>query len=253
MNSNTTYVITGVNRGLGLGLLKALVVRPYTTVIGTVRSEAAATGLKAHNISIGVGSHLYIAIIDLSTAPSPIAIKDAVNSAVGNSLDHVDVLINNAGVCPRMTLAAETTAEDLRIVFETNTIAPLMVFQALWPLMRRSKSEPKLIMMSSSVGSIGQSELLPGGAYGASKAALNWITRSLHLQTEREGLVAVALHPGWVQTRAGSFVAEQWGYASGPPDTLESSVRDILGTIDEATRTDLGGKFITQTRRHIDW
>lgn len=53
-------------------------------------------------------------------------------------MHHINVLINNAGSVPPMTRAIETTAEDLRAAFETDTIALLLVFQALWPLMKKS-------------------------------------------------------------------------------------------------------------------
>ncbi|KAH8668394.1 hypothetical protein BX600DRAFT_434934 [Xylariales sp. PMI_506] len=268
--NNTVYVVTGANSGLGLGLVKSLLARPSTTVIGTVRNAAAAASLEkefaaaASALSVsGSSSALHIVQLDFTTAPEPHQVRDAVVAAAGPSLDHVDVLICNAGLCPPLVSAAATGAADMRTAFETNAIAPLMVFQGLWPLLQKrsssssssssSTSAPKLIMVSSSVGSIGQQEPLPGGAYGASKAALNWVTRSLHLQHEADGLVAVALHPGWVQTRNGDFAAREWGYAAGPPETVENSVRGMLEVIDGASRDTVSGKFVTYTGEILSW
>ncbi|KAK7423085.1 hypothetical protein QQZ08_009252 [Neonectria magnoliae] len=253
MAGNTVYTVTGGNRGLGLGLVKALLTRPCTTVIASVRSAEAAAGLKADEFTLGEGSLLHVILLDFSTAPSPDNIRDALTLAAGDSIDHIDVLINNAGICPPLALAAETSAEHLRLAYETNAIAPLMVFQAFWALLKKAKSSPKVIMMTSSVGSIGNQESAPGGAYGPSKAALNWLTRALHLQNEPQGLIAVALHPGWVQTRAGKFVAKEWDYAAGPPETVEDSVKDMLRVIDGATRESLGGKFVTQRGQVLLW
>ena len=112
-------------------------------------------------------------------------------------------------------LTAETSAEDLRESFETNTIAPLMVFQAFWPLMQKSAATPKLVMTTSSVGSITQMEPMPGGAYGPTKAALNWITKSLHHQHER--LIAIALHPGWGQDAHGNTFRQVVGFCGRAP------------------------------------
>lgn len=251
MAGNKIYVVTGGNRGLGLGLVKELLARPNTTVVATVRNAEAAASVKAESITPSEGSVLHIVVQDFSTAPSPEDFRAAVAKEVGESLDHIDVLINNAGMCPPLAVAAQTSAADLRTAYETNAIAPLMVFQALWPLLQNAASSPKLINVTSSVGGIGAQEPVPGGAYGPSKAALNWITRALHIQNE--ALVAVALHPGWVQTRAGNFVAKEWNYAPGPPDTVEKNVKDMLTVIDGATRESAGGKFITQTGQEIPW
>lgn len=100
-------------------------------------------------------------------------------------------------------------------------------------------------MISSSVGSIAEQEPFPGGAYGASKSALNWLTRALHVQNEESGLVAVALHPGWVKTRMGDFAASQWDYEPGAPETVERSVGGMLGVVDDATRERFSGEFIS--------
>ncbi|KID86143.1 short-chain dehydrogenase/reductase family oxidoreductase, partial [Metarhizium majus ARSEF 297] len=251
---NTVYVITGGNRGIGLGLVKSFLARPATTVIASARNTEAAASLKAEDISFGAGSQLHVAILDLSSALPPAKVLEAFEAATAGTVDHIDVLINNAGSCPPMSAATETSAEDLRGAFETNTIAPLMVFQGLWPLLQKTQmAAPKVIMVSSTVGGIGCQEPLPGGAYGASKAALNWLTRAIHLQNEASGLVAVALHPGWVQTRLGDFAAKEWSYAAGPPTTLDESVEGILKVVDGASRETVGGKFVLYDGQIWPW
>ncbi|KAL6879369.1 NAD(P)-binding protein [Trichoderma novae-zelandiae] len=248
-SQSTVYVITGGNRGLGLGLVKSLLARTNTTVIATVRNEEAASTLTEETAAVqkGPGSILLIAQLDFSAVSSPATVRDAFRF----DMDHVDVLINNAGGTFPMVSAAETTAHDLLAAFQVNTIAPLLVFQALWPLLKQSQA-PKLIMMTSSVGSIAEMEPVPGGAYGPSKAAQNWLTRALHLETKDSGLITIALHPGWVQTRAGHFVADQWGFLSGPPDTIESSVEEMLKIIDKASE-ETSGMFITQKGQILQW
>ncbi|OAQ59368.1 short chain dehydrogenase domain-containing protein [Pochonia chlamydosporia 170] len=232
----TVYVVTGGNRGIGLGLVKGLLSRPSTTVIATVRNNASATSLKqdiSATVKIGDQSNLEIVELDLTAAPSAGKVEE-IFSRLG--YDHIDVLVNNAGVSPPMFTAAQTPAEDLRVAFEVNTIAP----------------QPKVIMMSSSVGCITFQEL-SGGSYGPSKAALNWITRALHLQNEEAGLVAVALHPGWVQTRMGEKSAKDWEYPHPPPETVDNSVKGVLEVIDGATRDTVAGKFVTYQGQVLPW
>ncbi|KAK6088753.1 aflatoxin biosynthesis ketoreductase nor-1 [Seiridium cupressi] len=248
------YVVTGANRGLGLGLLQVLLARPYHTVIVTVRSEKATQDLlnEISRAEKGEGSTLHIAQFDFSTAIPP----EKVQSVIAQfEIDHIDVLILNAGAAQSMRSAAQTTAEDLRMAFEVNTIAPLLVFQGLWPLLQKSPSKPKLIWISSSVGSIGDMEPVSGGAYGPSRAAQNWLTRALHLENRKDNLIAIALHPGWVKTRMGYFAADEW--RSDPSDDLgpsievEQSVAKMLQVIDGASEED-SGKFINAVARSQD-
>ncbi|KAL2807952.1 hypothetical protein BJX63DRAFT_410892 [Aspergillus granulosus] len=245
-STTSVWVVTGANRGIGLGLIKELIARPSTTVIATVRNDEAATSLNSQAIAPGAQSSLHIIKLDFSTAVSPETIREKLAATVP-SIRHIDVLINNAGFATSMNPAVETTAEELRSCFEVNTIAPLLVFQALWPLLQKATNRPKYITVSSSVGSIGQQEAVPGGAYGPSKAASNWLTKALHLQHEANGLIAIALHPGWVQTNMGNLAARDWNYAPGPPETVHNSVKGILNVIDGATRETASGKFLSYT------
>lgn len=63
----------------------------------------------------------------------------------------------------------------------------------------------------------------------------------------------MALHPGWVQTRAGEFTAQQWKYAAGPPMVVDESVQGMLRVIDGATRDNYPGRFVTQTGAVLPW
>ncbi|KAK8043886.1 hypothetical protein PG994_012724 [Apiospora phragmitis] len=128
--TNTVYLVTGANRGLGLGLVKALLSRPHTTVVATVRNDETADGLRQEltHTGAGNGSRAEVVVLDLSTAPTREQVLAAVPLALA---DRIDVLINNAGRMVPMLPIADAATVDLRAAFETNAIAPLALFQAL--------------------------------------------------------------------------------------------------------------------------
>ena len=260
---NTVYVVTGANRGLGLGLVQSLLARPQHTVVAIVRSEQAKYLLEDEikNISTGTNSKLEIILYDFSTATDP---KQVDSNFAELDIQHIDVLVLNAGGAQAMVPPSETTAEDLRVAFETNTIAPLLVFQGLKQYLLRAKSIPKLIWVSSSVGSIADMDPFGGGAYGPSRAAQNWLARSIHLEINgtkgHARLIAISLHPGWVQTRAGQFVLDQCQSAlkainhdiEKPPTKLEESVCGMIKVIDNAT-VEHSGQFLTYEGKNLPW
>ncbi|KAE8155212.1 hypothetical protein BDV25DRAFT_135261 [Aspergillus avenaceus] len=245
-----TYFITGANRGLGLGLVTTLLQQPNTTIIATVRSPSAAEALQTtiSPLPRPETTVLHILPLDLTAVPNDLPSKlSASLSDLG--ITQINTLICNAGHIAPLTPATQTTAPDLRASFETNTIAPLLTFQACFPLMQKVE-EPKFVLVSSSVGSIAAQEPVPGGAYGPSKAAANWLVRALHVQNE--GLIALALHPGWVRTRAGEFSATEWGVSTPPLVGVQESVRGMLGVIGAAGR-EQSGRFVTYTGEVLEW
>ncbi|KAI4911465.1 hypothetical protein J4E85_011134 [Alternaria conjuncta] len=234
---NTVYVVTGANRGLGLDFVQSLLTRPQHTVVATVRSEQAKHVLEDEikSISKGTGSKLEVTQYDFSTA-----------------------------IDPKEVESNESTAKDLRAAFETNTIAPLLVFQGLKQYLLRANSIPKLIWVTSSVESIADMGPFGGGAYGPSRAAQNWLARSIHLEYNgtkgNTRLIVIPLHPGWVQTRAGQFVVDQWQSAlkainyemESPPTTLEESVCGMIKVIDNAT-AEHSGQVLTYEGKMLPW
>ena len=69
---------------------------------------------------------------------------------------------------------------------------------------------------------------LPDTAYGASKAALNFVVRKLHF--EHENLTIFPISPGWVQTDMGTPTAQAFGMEDAPT-TLEDSIGGIVKTV----------------------
>jgi NAD(P)-dependent dehydrogenase (short-subunit alcohol dehydrogenase family) len=190
--------------------------------------------------------------MDFSSEMAPAKVLEDFKAATHDSLDRVDVLICNAGYVGGMRLSNDTPADELALCFRVNSIAPLILYQALRPLLLKA-SPPKFIYISSSVGSITAQEPLPGGAYGASRAAGNWLTKSLHAQEEAIGLVAVAVHPGWVKTNAGEIAEKSWNIGVGPNLTVDDSVQQVLKIIDQATRETASGKFLLNTGESYPW
>ncbi|KAF5558124.1 ketoreductase [Fusarium mexicanum] len=244
-SNNSVWVVTGGNRGIGLGFVKALLARPSVTVIATVRNDQARTALEDDTVDLvkGDGAILRIVRLDFTTALYPDQVRKVFD------LDHVDVLINNAAASFKSYPVLEIPADDLRSAFEINTIGPLTVVQGLWPFLQKATA-PKVVNVSSSVGCITYHEVV-AGAYGPSKAALNWLTRALHLQNE--GLVAFALHPGFVNTEMGESAATEWGFPHAMLEGVEEAVKGSLGIIDSATRGNVSGKFISSKGQELPW
>jgi norsolorinic acid ketoreductase len=110
-------------------------------------------------------------------------------------IDHLDVVIANAGIANYFGPVLTTPVDQFKEHLEVNAVGVLVLFQAVHDLLSASKN-PKFVTISSPVGSIGHQELIPipSTAYGASKAALNYLTRKIHF--ENPNLVVFPLSPG---------------------------------------------------------
>ncbi|KAF1931101.1 aflatoxin biosynthesis ketoreductase nor-1 [Didymella exigua CBS 183.55] len=252
--SSNTYLITGANRGIGKGLTAALLQRPNTTVIAGVRDTTASAPILS-SLPTAAGSKVIIVKIDSQSETDAKEAVSRLNSEHG--ITSFDVVIANAGVAHSGTSIAQTTTKSLRDHFDTNAIGPLLLFQAVKPLLQASQSgKPVFLAMSTVVGSIGGQEAFAGlppvlSPYGASKAALNWIVRRLHY--EETWLTAYVTHPGLVLTDMGSgmFGTPEQSVAMGAI-TVDISVAGILKTLDSASRG-IGGSFQNYDGTTLPW
>ena len=113
-----------------------------------------------------------------------------------HSLTSLDTVIANAGICYPEAYGpvAGIRPEDISEHVEVNAIGPLVLFQAVLPLLQKSKQPGKFFATSSAAASIGGMQPFPMTPYGISKAALNYILRKIHF--DHENLIAFAVDPG---------------------------------------------------------
>ncbi|NWV17604.1 GSFK dehydrogenase, partial [Origma solitaria] len=209
-----SVLVTGANRGLGLGLLQHFLrmPKPPQWIFATCRDPKAQRAQELQNLA---SKHPNLVIIALEVA-NPASIKAAA-AKVGEHLggSGLTLLINNAGmVKPKML--NEETLEDLTETYTTNTAGPLLMGQAFLPLLKKAAQGSPGSGLSCSkaaiinISSIGGSIACPFGwdqmqvvSYRCSKAALNMLTKCQSLAYRANGILCVALHPGWVQTDLG--------------------------------------------------
>lgn len=251
---STTYLITGANRGIGKGLAASLLQRPDTTVIAGVRDPAASAPV-FDSLPTAAGSKVVVVKID---SQSETDAKEAVSQLTSqHNITSVDVVIANAGIAHTNTSVAQTSSDSLRDHFNTNAIGPVLLFQAFKPLLQASKSgNPTFLAISTLIGSIGGQDRLAGAPpvfspYGASKAALNWLVRRLHI--EEPWLTAYVTHPGLVLTdlATGVFQTPEQVAAMGGI-TVDVSAAGILKTLDQASR-EIGGTFQNYDGTTLPW
>ena len=212
--ASPTVLITGANRGLGLEFARQYSEAGWT-VIGTARKPESADDLNALDVEV-----LQLDVLD----------QDSI-AALAKAVDGrgIDMLINNAGIFPRVNGIAEVNADDYARTLMVNTLGPTLVTQALMPNLRASDKK-QVINITSGLGSI---ENNSGRYYGyrESKAALNMFTKTLAMELGGEGFICLAIHPGWVRTDMGGENANL---------SPEESVTGMREVIDNLTAADNG-------------
>ena len=192
-----TILVTGANRGIGLAVAKVFAAEG-DLVFGACRKPSQAEELKALQKNHPGKVHL----VEMD-ADTDLSVKKAAQE-VSQQTGHLDILINMAGIMPGKYDAKleELDFDHCREAYETNTLGPLRVTRYFLPLLRKSK-KARVINVTSGLGSVSGTDNPNFYAYGASKAALNKVTRTLALELKKENIVAVVLDPGWVKTDMG--------------------------------------------------
>ncbi|MDD3182079.1 MAG: SDR family oxidoreductase [Alphaproteobacteria bacterium] len=239
-----TILITGANRGIGLALTKQFLSNGET-VIATCRVPDRAETLQTLTKET---ANLTILSLDVADENSIAALSSTLND------QPLDVLINNAGIlsgtnphasvldkAPDQTLGS-INSEGWVKVLRTNSIAPVMVTQALLPNLRRGQTR-KIVMISSRWGAITHMDSTIPLAYGTSKAALNAATKIISSTLQNEQFVVVTLNPGAVRTDMGSQEADL-----APEESARRLVKIINALTPEQT-----GQFLRHTGENIAW
>jgi NAD(P)-dependent dehydrogenase (short-subunit alcohol dehydrogenase family) len=207
--TDRVVLVTGGTRGVGLGITEAFLAAG-ATVVTCSRTEVAQPPGACHRVC------------DVRSAE---AVQDLVDSIVGE-YGRLDVLVNNAGGAP-YALAADASPRFHAKVTELNLLAPLLLAQAANAVMQQ-QPEGGVVVNVSSVSALRPS---PGtAAYGAAKAGLDSLTRSLAVEWAPKVRV-VGMDVGMVLTEQSSHY--------GGPEGLEAVAATVpLGRL--ATPRDIG-------------
>ncbi|KAM0786296.1 hypothetical protein ACM66B_001774 [Microbotryomycetes sp. NB124-2] len=197
--STLAFLITGANRGLGLGYVKELLKRGHS-VIACCRNPDSAKELRQLRQEFA-GK---IELIEYEVTSQESAKKAAATlekSALGR--DGIHVLISNAGVLLGGLMNCFTEREDpisdLRESLEINTIGTLNTILAFLPLLRKKQGGKKRIFVVTTQGaSLGHeiAQTPTVAPYCVSKAAANMIALKFMAELEPEGFFVAPFHPG---------------------------------------------------------
>ena len=228
-------LVTGANRGLGLEFVHQLLARG-ARVIGACRQPGRA--LKLTELAAAHPGHLHVLPLDLDKERS---IAGLAHEA-GMLTDRLDALINNAGVLVSGERYGELGAKAFAETFATNVIGPLLVTQALTPLLAHGEAA-RIVNLSSDLGSQTDTVAFNTPSYAISKAALNMVTRLTAAELGARGIIVISLNPGWVRTDMGGARA---------PLAVNESVAAMLTVIDGLKPGD-GGRFLDYTGTDVAW
>jgi len=225
--------VTGANKGIGREVARQLAAKGFHVFIGA-RNRSA--GRKAADEIAKKGGKATFLEIDVSDNNSVAAAA----REFAKASDHLDVLVNNAGIIVDGDDAIlEINDELLRKTLETNALGALRVMRACVPLLAKSKA-PRVINVSSGGGQ------LTGGAdgwapaYCISKTALNGVTSQLAAALPKFAINSVC--PGWVRTDMGGRSATR---------SVEEGADTIVWLATDAPQH-LTGKFL-RDRKEIPW
>lgn len=218
-------LITGTSRGIGLELTRQALQRG-DSVVAIARTPESSKGLL--ELKKQFNGTLELVAMDVTSETAPQIIADVVGK-------ELDVLINNAGV-----LLNGENSSDFMESFRVNSVAPFLLTKALLPALKNS-SQPKVIHITSKMGSIDDNTSGGYSAYRASKTALNMINKCISL--DNPWLTSVVVHPGWVKTDMGGEAAPTL------PDRSAKGIWEVALSL-KPTQT---GKFFEFTGKEIPW
>ncbi|MBC8062698.1 MAG: SDR family NAD(P)-dependent oxidoreductase [Clostridiaceae bacterium] len=227
---NKVAVVTGADRGLGYALCEELLLEGWQVFAGQFIPEWTELKDLAYN------NPELLKIISLNVAS-----LDSINTAVrtiGEITDHVDMLINNAGI--------NVSDGDIRNgmdftktqdIFNVNTLGPIRMVQAFLPIM--GSGMKRLCFVSSEAGSISLCNRNSNFGYCMSKTALNMAIKIMFNDLYKDVFTFRIYHPGWLRSymsgqksTTGVIEPEESAKAAVPFFIKNNSSEDTLVMVD---------------------
>ncbi len=180
-----TVLITGCSSGIGKATARLLARRGFRVIAGVRCME------HAEELADAVLPNLEPVLLDVTCDKN---VKQIIRPIVESASQGLYAVVNNAGV--GLPAAVElSTLEEVRNLFEVNTIAPLRIIQDCLPLLRQGKG--RIVNISSMNGTMA---LPMVGAYSASKFALEALSDTLRVELRPWQIPVSLIRPGQVRT-----------------------------------------------------
>ncbi|KAL5045512.1 hypothetical protein BDW71DRAFT_198244 [Aspergillus fruticulosus] len=240
----TNVLITGANRGIGRGLLELYLSKPHHTVIAMNRNPGHPTSKEI--LSLSTADDTVVKVMKLDMTSETDAEDAAQTLKAKEGIEHIDILIANAGIALAFPKLEEARIEDIRAHFETNIIGFVRVYQAFLPFLKAA-GDPKFVTIGSSAANVVSS---PNAAYAPTNLVQHWYTRTVAVQ--EPWLTAFPVDPGFVQSDLGNQAAQLLGLEK-PPITVKESARAVVEVIDASTRESHSGKLWKWTGKEEPW
>ncbi|GMT21466.1 hypothetical protein PFISCL1PPCAC_12763 [Pristionchus fissidentatus] len=204
----TSVLVTGANRGIGLGLVRQLVEEPSVAIVfaaarnvDTAKDLTAISSPKLHLVSLEIVSEESIARAHAK-----------VSEIVGDR--GLDLLINNAGIFNAYRLAGAIDKAGLMQQFEVNAVGPILLVNKFHGLLKKAAAKKGFAQIANITSALGSLETacemsapMPTALYAMSKAAANMLTRKLCVEFREDKIRATSFCPGWVRTDMGTDAA----------------------------------------------
>lgn len=225
-----TVLVTGATDGIGKQTALQLAQLGFKVIVhgrNRGKSEMAASEIK----KLSGNDSIYSIYADLSAQRQIYSMA----SELFKHYDHLDVLINNAGVYMDRRVITE---DGLETTFAVNYMAPFILTNLLLPLLKKS-GEARIVTVSSMIhaGSIdfdnlqGEKYFDGGYAYSLSKLCNVLFTYKLARDIERSGVTANCLHPGVINTK---LLRAGWG-GMGSPASIGAETSVFLASSESAS------------------
>lgn len=201
--TGVSVLVTGANSGLGLRSAEALAAKGALVLLACRNAARAAAALEDVR-AVATGPDPAVVALDLSSLTS---VRECA-AEVAERVDHLDVLLNNAGI---MAVPKAVTADGFESQIGTNHLGHFALTGLLLPTLLAA-SAPRVVTVSSNAHKFGRIHLddlfferthySRWRAYGQSKLANLLFTSELQRRAgaARTSLTAVAAHPGYAST-----------------------------------------------------
>lgn len=236
MYDKPVALVSGGNRGLGLASCASLAAMGYQVLLGSRELDSGKAAVESLHLD-----NIEAVQLDVTSQQDIEALARQIDADYGR----LDVLINNAGILIDGSLGeaasiCDTSADILRRSLEVNSIAPVMLINAMLPLMRKPK-QARIVNISSGMGQLSDmGGHYPG--YRISKTALNAVTAIYAAELDPTQFKINSVCPGWVRTDMGGKNADL---------SVEQGV-DTTVWLATSPQLEISGGYF-RNRKQIDW